>query len=66
MAISISSASATKSICIINIKIHLSDGYNFGLTRELLIFLVLQKETIALGNKYRFLCHKYVKYQDVP
>ena len=42
----------------------LSHGYNFDLTKELLIFLALRKETIAYGDKYAFLSHVYVKYHD--
>lgn len=66
---SISSASATKSACIINwhtrhlSPIHLKDPpihskeYNFGLTRKELISLAFRKETIALGDRYAFLYH---------
>ena len=69
------SASATKSICIIDIKRHLTfiplkfDGvtskrYNFDLTRELLISLAFEKKPLLM-EIYAFLCHVYLKYQDV-
>lgn len=71
-----SSASATKGICIINTKTHLAliflifEGIIWSALRTLvrlggsLISWFFEKRTIALGTKYAFPCHVFVKHQD--
>lgn len=70
------SASATKGMCIIKTKTHLAliflifEGIIWSALRTLvrlegcLISWLFEKRTIALGTKYAFPCHVFVKHQD--